>query len=157
MRIEKYKVIENTAKTKSTFILSGFVPRDCIEEITLFLWKEAEAVVEIEEITDDDTPPVLLKNNSFSAPVEGVLESYSLPGRGEIDPTSVMSVFYYVLFGLMLSDAAYGLIMFFGCAAVLKKFKNMEIFYYNMQNLSIENRRFLGGFCFTRLPLQHHF
>lgn len=127
MRIEKYKVIENTAKTKSAFILSGFVPHECVEEITLFLWKEAEAVVEIEEITDDDTPPVLLKNNSFSAPVEGVLESYSLPGRGEIDPTSVMSVFYYVLFGLMLSDAAYGLIMFFGCAAVLKKFKNMEI------------------------------
>ncbi len=127
MRIEKYKVIENTAKTKSAFILSGFIPHECVEEITLFLWKEAEAVVEIEEITDDDTPPVLLKNNSFSAPVEGVLESYSLPGRGEIDPTSVMSVFYYVLFGLMLSDAAYGLIMFFGCAAVLKKFKNMEI------------------------------
>ena len=60
MRIEKYKVIENTAKTKSAFILSGFVPHECVEEITLFLWKEAEAVVEIEEITDDDTPPVLL-------------------------------------------------------------------------------------------------
>ncbi len=54
-------------------------------------------------------PPIVLQNHPFSAPVEGVLESFGLPGRGEVDPCSVMSIFYYVLFGLMLSDAAYGL------------------------------------------------
>ena len=37
-----------------------------------------------------------------------------------------MSFFYVFLFGLMLSDAAYGLIMFLGCFFVLKKFPRME-------------------------------
>ena len=37
-----------------------------------------------------------------------------------------MSFFYVFLFGLMLSDAAYGLIIFLGCFAVIKKFPRME-------------------------------
>ena len=41
--------------------------------------------------------PVLLSNNGFSESVEGVLESYGLPKRGEVDPTTVMSfsMFFY--------------------------------------------------------------
>ena len=70
--------------------------------------------------------PVLLQNNKFAEPVEGVLESFSLPGKGEMDPTSVTAIFYYVLFGLMLSDAAYGLMLVIGCGLILLKFKNIE-------------------------------
>jgi V/A-type H+-transporting ATPase subunit I len=81
--------------------------------------------VEVEEADGDDVP-VLLQNNAFSSPAEGVLESYSLPGKGEIDPTSIMSVFYYVFFGLMLADAFYGAIMFFVCFILTKKYKNMS-------------------------------
>ena len=36
------------------------------------------------------------------------MESFSLPGKTEVDPTSIMAIFYYILFGMMLSDAAYG-------------------------------------------------
>ena len=70
--------------------------------------------------------PVLLENNAFARPCEGVLETFSLPGKGEVDPTFVMSLFYYVLFGLMLSDLAYGLIMVIACGFLLLRFKNME-------------------------------
>ena len=37
-----------------------------------------------------------------------------------------MAVFYYFLFGMMLSDAGYGLVMVLGCGIILHKFKNME-------------------------------
>lgn len=69
---------------------------------------------------------MLLRNNKFAQPVEGIVESYSLPGKGELDPSAVMAGFYYLLFGLMLSDAAYGLIMVFGCLYCIKKYPNME-------------------------------
>ena len=58
--------------------------------------------------------------------MEGVIESYSVPSKGEIDPSMIVALFYYVQFGLMLSDAAYGLIMVAGTAYCLAKFKNME-------------------------------
>ena len=59
-------------------------------------------------------------------PTESVLSSFGMPHKGEIDPTSIMAFCYYFLFGLMLSDAAYGLIMTIGCFILLRKYKNME-------------------------------
>ena len=53
------------------------------------------------------------------------MESFGLPGKGEIDPTAIMAWCYIFLFGLMLSDAAYGLMVFLACAIVLKKFPRM--------------------------------
>ena len=53
-------------------------------------------------------------------------KSYGLPGEGEVDPTGIMAIFYYFLFGLMLSDAGYGLLMVVGCGIVLKKFPKMS-------------------------------
>ena len=65
-----------------------------------------DLVVEIEEIKEEEEAPVVLSNNGFSESVEGVLESYGLPKKGEVDPTFIMSFFYVFFFGLMLSDAA---------------------------------------------------
>ncbi len=82
--------------------------------------------MEIETPGPDEDPPVKLKNSFFAAPVEGVVEGYSMPGRHEVDPSAVMSIFYYVLFGMMLSDAAYGILIVLACGIVLWKCKNIE-------------------------------
>lgn len=58
--------------------------------------------------------------------MEGVLASYSFPGRGEFDPSFMMALFYYFLFGMMLSDAGYGLLIVLVCGVLLAKFKNMD-------------------------------
>lgn len=125
MRIEKYHMIDRLLQTKHTFLFAGYVPAANGPALE----KELEACGAAAELSapgPDDDVPVLLKNNKFTEPVEGVLESYSMPGKGEIDPTPVMAIFYYVLFGMMLSDAAYGLIMVIACGFCLLRFKNME-------------------------------
>ena len=80
----------------------------------------------IEEIKEDEESPTLLSNNSFSASMEGIVESYGLPKRGEFDPTTIMSFFYVFFFGMMLSDAAYGAIIAVACFVLLKKFPRMS-------------------------------
>lgn len=77
-------------------------------------------MIEAEEISAKEQPPVLLENNAFARPVEGVVESFGLPKKGEFDPSAIMAVFYYILFGMMLSDAAYGLIIFLACFIAIK-------------------------------------
>ena len=74
---------------------------------------------------NDDDVPVELSNNAFSKPAEGILRMYSPPSKKDIDPTAPMSVFFYIFFGLMLSDAGYGLLVVLGCVIALLKF-NME-------------------------------
>ena len=82
--------------------------------------------MELESIGEEEEAPVLLKNNKFSDSVEGILSSYGLPSKGEVDPTFFMSIFYVFLFGMMLSDAAYGAIIAIGCGVALLKFPRME-------------------------------
>ena len=66
--------------------------------------------------------PVVLKNNAFASPAETITRMYSLPSAKDIDPTPLTGFFYYFLFGMMLSDAGYGLLMVLGTSLVLKKF-----------------------------------
>ncbi len=126
MRRERYAVLGTVNNIKNVFMLSGFIPKKSASDLEAEFTRRYPAAVEFEEPSKDDIPPVLLKNNSFAEPCEGVLETFSLPAKGEIVPTFIMSIFYYILFGLMLSDLAYGLIMVIACGFLLIKFKNMD-------------------------------
>ncbi|BCJ94779.1 V-type ATP synthase subunit I [Anaerocolumna cellulosilytica] len=124
MRTEKYEVISHLLQSKKVFILTGYIPKVEAENITNLLNSKFELSIELEEPQEDEDVPVLLKNNSFSNPLEGTVEAFSPPGKGDIDPTFIMSLFYYLLFGLMLSDAGYGALMALGCAFALLKFRS---------------------------------
>lgn len=126
MRIEKYDVLGRLWQSPHVFVITGYIPAESAPALEKELTEKFEAYIELETPAEDEDVPVKLKNNAFAAPVEGVLESYSMPGRKEIDPSTLMAVFYYFLFGMMLSDAGYGLLMVIGCGIALAKFKNME-------------------------------
>lgn len=125
MRTEKYEKIQCLSNSKHTFILSGYIIKDNAQKLEEFLINKFEAVVEFED-DDSNEAPIALKNNAFTRPVEGVLETYSLPKRHEIDPTNIMAIFYYIFFGMMFSDAGYGIVMSLACGWALHHFKNME-------------------------------
>ena len=127
MRIEKYEIIERLAQSRHTFYLNGYVPSDVAPALKKELLEKFDCTVEIEAAEEPgEEVPILLKNSWFSEPVETVIEGYSLPGKGELDPTRIMSIFYYITFGLMFSDAAYGAIIFFTCLFCYLRFENMD-------------------------------
>ncbi len=126
MRAEKYGVIEKLSQSKHVFVLDGYVPAACAYALVQELNDRFECSVQVGTAQRADEVPVKLKNNKFAEPAEAVLESYSLPGKEDVDPTNVMSIFYYIMFGMMFSDAGYGLIMAGVCLACLLIFKNME-------------------------------
>ncbi len=74
----------------------------------------------MKDLEEEEEAPVLLENGKAAGSVEGVLASFGLPAKGEMDPTKIMFIFYVVLFGMMLSDAAYGLIVSVACFVLLK-------------------------------------
>lgn len=126
IRREKYEVLGSIPQSGQTFFVSGYVAKPLVAEIEREIGETFGCVVDVEDVGDDEDPPIILVNNGFSSSVEGVLESYSLPGKGEFDPTVIMSFFYVIFFGMMLSDAAYGAILAAGCFVLLKKFPGMS-------------------------------
>lgn len=126
MRAEKYGELEKLVNTRHTFFLKGYIAKKDAQPLARYLSENFDAVVEHQDIPENEEIPIALKNNALTRPVESVLETYSMPKRYEFDPTGIMAIFYYIFFGMMFSDAGYGLVMTIACAIVLKKFKNME-------------------------------
>ncbi len=126
MRGDKYQVLGDLWQSPHVFYLTGFVPARAASWLQKELEDSYHAFVELEEPAEDEELPVRLHNGFFAGAVESVISGYSLPGRFEVDPSKVMCIFYYVLFGMMLSDAAYGFLIALVCGIVLLKFKNIE-------------------------------
>ncbi|MGI6118931.1 MAG: V-type ATP synthase subunit I [Bilifractor sp.] len=125
-RAEKYRLLATIPQTENVFFLEGYVPKEKAAPVKNLLEEKYRAVVDFEETTEDDVEPTLLRNNRFSETAEGVLESYGLPQHKHVDPTFVMSIFYVFFFGMMLSDAGYGIVMAVACAVLLTRKKRME-------------------------------
>lgn len=126
MRAQKYEVLGTLPQSQRTFVMSGYVAAKAVPAIEKAIGERYDCVLDVEDLKEDEEPPIILKNNAFSSSVEGVLESYGLPHKGEFDPTTIMSFFYVFFFGMMLSDAAYGAIIAIACLVMLKKFPRMS-------------------------------
>ena len=126
VRADKYEVLGELPQSERTFVISGYIPAAVADEVAEKLMRKYDCMVDVEELKEDEEPPVILKNNPFSANMEGVVESYGLPVKGEIDPTTIMSFFYVFFFGMMLSDAAYGVIVAVVCGILVWKFPRMS-------------------------------
>lgn len=125
VRLAKYQVLGELLQSKNIFLVTGYVPEKAAGALAKELDETFTLAVEVTEVPEDEEAPILMKNSTLSSSFEGVVESFGLPGKGEIDPTTVMSWCYIFLFGLMLSDAAYGLIISTACFVMLKKFPRM--------------------------------
>lgn len=123
MRIDKYEALNSLAFTEKTFILTGYIPEKYAESTAAEINRKYTASVTFSAPEEDEDVPVLLENSKFSEPVEGITEMYALPGRKDVDPTPVMSFFYYLFFGMMLSDAGYGLVLLIATTLALKKLR----------------------------------
>ncbi|PIZ71914.1 hypothetical protein COY07_04080 [Candidatus Peregrinibacteria bacterium CG_4_10_14_0_2_um_filter_43_11] len=99
--------------TESTVLISGWMPKKGIavirEELT-HLTKYFE-IVEVEP-DEGEKSPVLLENKGMIQPFQAVTNIYGLPLPSELDPTPYLAVFFIIYFGMCLTDAGYGLMMF---------------------------------------------
>ena len=111
MKIERYDILKDVLFSRKTVAIEGFCPKKYAGRVKTAIEKNVTAHIEIRDPEEGEDVPVLLKNNAFVSPVEDITASYSLPGPGEVDPNPVMAFFYYLFFGMMLSDAGYGVLM----------------------------------------------
>ena len=116
-RVEKEKcaAIDRSLETKSSFLLSAWVPAHLTEETEKALAASKIPYFSMyEDPKEGEKYPTLAKNNPVVTPYESITNMYSAPSPREIDPNPFVAFFYFVLFGLMVSDAAYGLILALG-------------------------------------------
>lgn len=110
--------------TDKTFSMLAWLPEEHEELIKSKILKVTDTVyMEFSAPSDEDDIPVLLSNAKLVEPFEVITELYSLPDPRGIDPNVYMAPFFFVFFGMMLSDAGYGIIMSLLAGYALYKFK----------------------------------
>lgn len=122
MRRDRARIVGDMLSTEMVFFFDGWMPRKAQPEVEALL-KRFEFYYDIKEPEAEEEIPVCLHNGGFSTPFEAITNMYSLPSRHDVDPTKLLAPFYFIFFGMMLSDAAYGIIIAVGCWLILKKFK----------------------------------
>ncbi len=106
--------------TERTVVLFGWMPCECIKALEAQLSGET-VYYELEDPSEDDDVPVRLVNTRPAEYFESVVGMYSLPAYRKLDPTKIMAVFFFVIFGMMLADVVYGLILSLGGFIICKK------------------------------------
>ncbi|MBQ9993273.1 MAG: hypothetical protein IJP17_00995, partial [Clostridia bacterium] len=156
MRLEKYRIIEQLGSGDSVFVIEGWTTEESCRAISDAV-QELGGYCECIEAGEDEEPPVVLRNNRFTEGGEPVVSMFALPSKRDVDPTGIMAIFYYILFGLMLGDAAYGLIMVAATLFVLLKLKpeagqrkSMKLFLFSGVSAVIWG--FVFGSFFGDLP-----
>lgn len=108
-------------KDTSIFRLEGWVRSDEVDKVEAALKSVTDAYyTEYRDPAEDETPPTVLQNDAFNTPFESLITLYSLPDARGIDATPYMAPFYIFLFGIMLSDTGYGLVLSLGALLFLK-------------------------------------
>ncbi len=124
LRTDKYQALDKIEMSDNIFVLHGYVPEIYVEGLT----KKLESLFDVAiSITDPDPEvediPVVLDNGSIGQTMESITKMYALPTHHDVDPNKLMAIFYYFLFGLMLGDAGYGILMVIACLVVKFKFR----------------------------------
>ncbi len=120
-------VVSNFKATDTVNVIEGYIPKDMEEDFKRIINKNSNKnnYLEITEVDKEDPEvPILLKNSGVTGLFESITQMYALPRYNEIDPTAILSIFYWIFFGMMVADFAYGLILFIlsGLALMFGKF-----------------------------------
>ena len=112
-----HKVKNDTRKkilrTKSLFAFDAWMS---VREYSKFKqWIQnifvGEVSVEKTDIKKGEEVPIQVKNMPIISSFEPVVEMFGLPVKKDLDPTVFVAPFFFIFFGLMLSDVGYGLIL----------------------------------------------
>ncbi|MGI6030691.1 MAG: V-type ATP synthase subunit I [Eubacteriales bacterium] len=122
MERDQQKIRGRLLRTRSAFYLEGYLPNNCEQAVRQTL-EQAGCWYEIVPVPKEEEAPVLLNNCGIVKPFEAITDMYSLPAYHGIDATPFFAAFYCIFFGMMLSDAAYGIVMAVGCFTVAKRFR----------------------------------
>ena len=100
-----------TKSTERVIYLEGWVREDEYASFKESISKKLELDIEELTVSEEELVPTATKNNKFVRQFESITNMFSVPHPQEIDPNPAMSIWYWIIFGIMMGDIGYGLAM----------------------------------------------
>jgi len=114
-RLALYRATATAYTTRLCFIIQGWMANDEVDRLRDELKRSfsGRVVLEQQAILEEDLDqvPVMLRNPGYFAPFEILSRLLPLPKYSSYDPTPLIGLFFPVLFGMILGDIGYGVIL----------------------------------------------
>jgi V/A-type H+-transporting ATPase subunit I len=121
---EKHDLLTSARASMETVVFEGWCPKaDRVRLEERIENKTRHYALEEVVPTDGELPPVEIRNHPFIRPFESITRLYGLPGHTDLDPTAYLAGFFFLFFGLALTDVGYGLIMALGLGFILWRYR----------------------------------
>ena len=141
-RIESLNAIPKFGQSGHVFVITGWMPSDQVEPTRKLLEEKFEGKVELTEEmpthADLEEAPSAMRNPSPVKPFEFIYMLIKPPKYGHIDPTFLVAIFFPLLFGFMLGDMGYALVLLgvvFLMKRMLKKKGSRSLFFNLFTNV----------------------
>lgn len=95
-----------------TFYIVLWVSKDNVENIKSILSNYKNVDYDIFDDDEDIQAPTKLKNIKIFRPFETLIKMYGVPNSKEIDPTGLVAITAFIMFGFMFGDVGHGLVIF---------------------------------------------
>jgi len=95
-----------TYDEEALFAIQAWIPEHCVPKWTDFSRHNSLALL-VENITNQDHPPTLLKNSELIAGGEEIIKFYQIPAYNDWDPSAIVFFSFAFFFAMILSDAGY--------------------------------------------------
>ncbi len=113
-----YRIQSYFGKTQRTVVFSGWVPSAGRQELEEGIRRASGNRCYLEWHSSEEVPlekrreiPVQFRNPRALVPFQMLVQNYSIPEYGTIEPTPFVAVAYLAMFGLMFADAGQGLVL----------------------------------------------
>jgi vacuolar-type H+-ATPase subunit I/STV1 len=111
---ERLGVLEKACEAKYVILIEGWVPDSAVQTATGDLREEVGIVfIDTRPPTRDEQPPTKLRNAKILKPFEIIVNLFGTPKYREWDPTPIIAYSFAFFYGVMLGDAAYGILLLF--------------------------------------------
>ncbi|MCP4399577.1 MAG: V-type ATP synthase subunit I [bacterium] len=122
--IERCKDLQNFAGTQKVFFVEGWMKQSDKPALErgLHHFQDATEILYEDADEDDAAVPVILENASYIQPFEIITRMFGVPKYNEADPTPMLAPFFFLVVGLCLTDAGYGIMLSLFMMWLMKKY-----------------------------------
>jgi len=132
MQTQKTEAPLRFAETDNAFVIDGYVPSDQFSRLKSELESTAGGKLEVSLIADKEAEelvekgediPSQMDNPSLVRPYELITRLFAIPEYKEFDPSLLIFVFFPIMFGMILGDIGYGIMILLILIMLKKKFR----------------------------------
>jgi len=111
-------------RSESVSVFDAWVPAPAWRELETKLSETFSPIAfDILPVSAEEVPPTVIENHGVVHPYEFITRLYGVPSHKDLDPTPFLAGFFFIFFGLSLSDFGYGFVLMALTGTALLRYK----------------------------------